>query len=66
MTGATLPIIGKMLGHRAQVTTAIYARLDVNPVRVAAERAVGAMLEAGGQTKLLAAPAGNGGENGIK
>ena len=26
MTGATLPIIGKMLGHRHQVTTDIYAR----------------------------------------
>ena len=55
MTGATLLIIGKMLGHRAQVTTAIYARLDVNPVRMAAERAIGAMLAAGGQTKLLEA-----------
>ena len=53
MTGATLPIIGKMLGHRAQVTTAIYARLDVSPVRIAAERAVDAMLAAGGQKKLL-------------
>ena len=34
------------------MTTAIYARLDVNPVRMAAERATGAMLEAAG-TKLL-------------
>ena len=41
-----------MLGHRAQVTTAIYARLDVNPVRIAAERAVDAMLEAGGVTMI--------------
>jgi len=53
MTGATLPIIGKMLGHRAQVTTAIYARLDVSPVRVAAERAVGAMITAAGGIKMI-------------
>jgi integrase len=32
-TGASLPIIGKTLGHLRQETTAIYARLQLDPVR---------------------------------
>jgi integrase len=47
-TGASLAIIGKSLGHRMPQTTAIYARLDVDPVRQAMETATSAMLEAGG------------------
>lgn len=42
-TGASLPIIGKSLGHKSVTTTAIYARLDVDPVRESMERAVSAM-----------------------
>ncbi|MFO1413937.1 MAG: site-specific integrase [Burkholderiales bacterium] len=42
-TGATLAVIGKQLGHRDQKSTAIYARLDVEPVRAAVERAEQAM-----------------------
>lgn len=44
ITGASLPIIGKSLNHRNQSTTAIYARLDLDPVRAAVERATAAML----------------------
>jgi hypothetical protein len=48
MTGASLPIIGRSLGHRRSVTTEIYARLALDPVRVCVETAATAMLEAGG------------------
>lgn len=47
ITGASLPIIGKSLGHRQISTTAIYARLTLEPVRTAGETAVAAMLAAG-------------------
>ncbi len=42
--GASLPIIGKTLGHRNQSTTAIYSRLNIDPVRVAVDSAVAAMM----------------------
>ncbi len=48
MTGAGLPVVGKMLGHTQPVTTAIYARLAVDPVREAAELAVTDMRKAAG------------------
>ena len=32
-TGASLSIIGKSLNHKNVATTAIYARLDLDPVR---------------------------------
>ena len=41
--GASLPIIGKSLGHLNQGTTAIYARLNLDPVRESVNRAVAAM-----------------------
>ena len=44
MTGASLPVIGKSLNHKNQSTTAIYARLDLDPVRSAMEKAAAAML----------------------
>lgn len=47
-TGASLPIIGKSLNHKSQQATAIYARLDLDPVRMSVERATAAMLEAAG------------------
>ena len=47
-TGASLVVIGKSLGHRSQAATAIYARLDTDPVRQAMETATAAMLEAAG------------------
>lgn len=47
-TGASLAIIGKSLNHQSQQTTAIYARLDLDPVRAAVNTATAAMMEAGG------------------
>jgi integrase len=47
-TGASLAIIGKSLGHKDVSTTAIYARLSLDPVRQAMETATSAMLRAGG------------------
>lgn len=47
-TGASTVIIGKSLNHKSPQATAIYARLDTDPVRQSVDRAVGAMLEAGG------------------
>lgn len=46
-TGASLPIIGKSLNHKSPTSTAIYARLDLDPVRASVDKAVGAMLNAG-------------------
>lgn len=47
-TGASMAIIGKSLNHKNQSTTAIYARLDLDPVRAAVNTATTAMMEAGG------------------
>lgn len=47
-TGASLAIIGKSLNHKSQQATAIYARLDLDPVRQSVNTATSAMLEAGG------------------
>ncbi|MEO5348457.1 MAG: hypothetical protein H7836_02270 [Magnetococcus sp. YQC-3] len=41
---ASLPIIGKSLGHASQQATAIYARLNLDPVRAAMEKATDAMM----------------------
>lgn len=48
-TGASLPIIGKSLGHKSVLTTQIYARLDHEPVRTSVELATSAMLTAAGK-----------------
>lgn len=47
-TGASLAIIGKSLNHKTHQATAIYARLDLDPVRQSVETATNAMLEAAG------------------
>ena len=47
-TGASMVIIGKSLGHKSQQATAVYARLDLDPVRQSMQTATSAMLEAGG------------------
>ena len=47
-TGASLAIIGKSLNHKSVQATAIYARLDLDPVRDSVNTATAAMLEAGG------------------
>lgn len=48
ITGASLPIIGKSLNHKSHQATAIYARLDLDPVRASVEKATEAMLRAAG------------------
>ncbi len=45
--GASLSVIGRSLGHKQVQTTAIYARLNLSPVRESVEWAASAMLEAG-------------------
>ncbi len=50
-TGASLPIIGKSLNHKTHQATAIYARLDLDPVRQSVNAATAAMMEAAGLKK---------------
>lgn len=47
-TGASMAIIGKSLNHKSQQTTAIYAWLDLDPVRQSVNTATAAMLDAAG------------------
>lgn len=47
-TGASLAIIGKSLNHKSPQATAIYARLDLDPVRASIEKATKAMFDAAG------------------
>ncbi|MHB9100693.1 MAG: tyrosine-type recombinase/integrase [Sulfuricella sp.] len=47
-TGASMVIIGKSLNHMSQSTTAIYARLDLDPVRQSVNTATSAMMAAAG------------------
>lgn len=47
-TGASLPIIGKSLGHKSIAATAVYSRLALDPIRASVNRATEAMLLAGG------------------
>ena len=44
--GASLLVIGKSLGHRSTQATAIYSRLDLDPVRESVQQATAAMMEA--------------------
>ncbi|MBN6741270.1 tyrosine-type recombinase/integrase [Acidithiobacillus sp. MC6.1] len=45
--GVSLAVVGKVLGHQSQQTTAIYARLGMDPQRQAVEVAGAAILTAG-------------------
>lgn len=47
-TGASLPIIGKSLNHKTHQATAIYARLELDPVRRSVNTATEAMMVAAG------------------
>ncbi len=47
-TGASLTVIGKSLGHKDTSSTMVYARLNLDPVRAAMEKATSAMLTAAG------------------
>lgn len=42
--GASLPVIGKSLGHKTAQVTQVYARLNLDPVRASMEKAVALML----------------------
>lgn len=46
--GTSMLIIGKSLNHKSLQSTAIYARLDLDPVRQSVDKATQAMLEAAG------------------
>lgn len=46
-TGASLTIIGKSLNHKSPQATAVYARLDLDPVRQSMNKATKAIFEAG-------------------
>jgi len=63
--GVSLPVIGKSLGHKSLQATAVYARLDLAPVRAAVHAAAAAMLavaEAPVEGQVRALPAGSGKE----
>jgi integrase len=47
-TGANLPVVGATLGHHDPAATAVYACVDLDPVRSAIGKAIDAMLEVGG------------------
>jgi integrase len=59
-TGSTMLIISGALGHKidSSSVTGIYARLDIEPIRMAMERAVKAMLINGGVIKADVIPFG--------
>jgi integrase len=44
----SLPIIGRVLGHKSQQATSVYARVNLDPQRTAMDNATSAMLIAGG------------------
>jgi integrase len=48
LTGASLQIIGKSLGHTRPETTQIYSRLTLDPVRESVEKATEAIRVAAG------------------
>ena len=52
--GASLQVIGKSLNHKSVQTTAIYARLDLDPVKDSVNTATDAMLKAGGVKRIPA------------
>ena len=59
-TGASLPIIGKSLGHKSLGATQVYARLNLDPVRASVNKATDALLlAANGSAKLLGDGNGN-------
>ncbi|MGE5525217.1 MAG: tyrosine-type recombinase/integrase [Rhodospirillaceae bacterium] len=44
--GASLPVVGKSLGHKSADATLVYARLSIEPVRASVNAATSAMLAA--------------------
>jgi integrase len=51
MTGASLPVIGKSLGHRTSAATAVYSRLTMDPVRESVNKATATMIALGRPAK---------------
>jgi integrase len=51
-TGANLSVIGKTLAHKNVSTTAIYARLNLDPIRESMSKATDAMLDAASRRVL--------------
>ena len=51
--GSSELLIGKSLGHRSTASTAVYARLTLDPVRKSVERATNAMREVVNADRLL-------------
>ncbi len=45
ISGASLPIIGKSLGHKSTSATQVYARLSADPIRESMQKATDRMLE---------------------
>ena len=43
MTGTTTAVIGKTLGHKSKTATAIYERMNLDPVRESINKACEAM-----------------------
>jgi integrase len=64
--GASLAIIGKSLNHKSLQATAIYARLDLDPVRASVNTATAAMFEAAGIKKTAEEVAIRGSESEAK
>lgn len=51
ITGASLPIIGKSLGHKSSQATQIYSRMNLDPVRQSMEKAVEMISNYGSKKK---------------
>lgn len=47
ITGSSLTVIGKSLGHKSQQATAIYSRLNLDPVRESLQRATDVIFATG-------------------
>ena len=45
ISGSSLQIIGKSLGHKSSKVTEIYARLNIDPIKLSVDRALDKMLE---------------------
>ncbi|HVV69575.1 MAG TPA: tyrosine-type recombinase/integrase [Gammaproteobacteria bacterium] len=52
-TGASLAIIGKSLNHKSPQATAVYARLDLDPVRASVNKATKAIFQAAGIKPII-------------
>ena len=46
--GTSMQIVGKSLGHKSLQATAVYARLDLEPVKAAVDQAISAMQKSAG------------------